>query len=413
MKPHHLLLALLFLSTTVFGQKPVKDKVIFKEYKPGFYQNYILKDIRDIEKSKEETKVDKRLQLDLSGKDYPNKVNRYQKQWYNPPISQGNTGTCWCFSTLSFFETEVNRLTGQMIKLSEMHVVYWEYVDKARRFVQERGNSNFSEGSEANAVMRIFRDYGVVPFEVYSGLPKDAKYYNHSVMYKEMNDYLQSIKTTNAWDEEEVVRVIRAIMNHYMGAPPDRFEFLGRTYTPKSFLKEVVKINPDNYVDLMSLLEKPYWEKAEYPVPDNWWHSADYYNVPLDVFMDVVKKAIRSGYTISIGGDVSEAGFDRGVQCAVIPTFDIPSEYIDENARQFRFSNNTTTDDHGMHLVGYTTVDGKDWFLVKDSSSGSRNNDQDAPEFGFYFFHEDYVKLKMMNLTLHKDAVPDILSKFK
>jgi len=116
---------------------------------------------------------------------------------------------------------------------------------------------------------------------------------------------------------------------------------------------------------------------------------------------------------MSIGGDVSESGFSRETQCALVPTYDIPSEFIDENARQFRFSNKTTTDDHGMHLVGYLEKDGKDWYLIKDSSSGSRNNDQNAPEFGYYFFHEDYVKLKMMGFTIHKDAVKDILKKFK
>jgi bleomycin hydrolase len=116
---------------------------------------------------------------------------------------------------------------------------------------------------------------------------------------------------------------------------------------------------------------------------------------------------------LAIGGDVSEAGFLRSTQVAMIPQFDIPSEYIDEYARQFRFSNKTTTDDHGMHLIGYTEKDGVTWFLVKDSSSGSRNNDEQAPEFGYYFFHEDYFKLKMMDFTVHKDAVKKILKKFK
>jgi len=100
----------------------------------------------------------------------------------------------------------------------------------------------------------------------------------------------------------------------------------------------------------------------------------------------------------------------------LFPIFDIPSSYINEDARQFRFSNKTTTDDHGMHLIGYVenyNGDGKDWFLIKDSSSGSRNNDKDVPEFGYYFFSEDYFKLKMIDLTIHKDAVKDILSKFK
>ena len=86
------------------------------------------------------------------------------------------------------------------------------------------------------------------------------------------------------------------------------------------------------------------------------------------------------------------------------------SEYIDENARQFRFSNGTTTDDHAIHLIGYK-IDENDnwWFLIKDSGSGSRNGN--FP--GYYFYHEDFVKLKMMTFTIHKDAVKETLDKIK
>jgi bleomycin hydrolase len=129
--------------------------------------------------------------------------------------------------------------------------------------------------------------------------------------------------------------------------------------------------------------------------------------------METLKKVVRSGYTVSIGGDVSEPGFDRKTQCAVVPDFDIPSAYINDDARQFRFSNETTTDDHGLHLVGYLEKDGKDWYLIKDSGSGSRNNDLAAGEFGYYFFSDDYIKLKMMDFMVHKDAVKDLLEKFK
>ena len=116
---------------------------------------------------------------------------------------------------------------------------------------------------------------------------------------------------------------------------------------------------------------------------------------------------------LRVGGDVSEAGFETESQVAIIPSFDIPSSNIDENARYFRFKNQSTTDDHAMHVVGYKEVDGVTWYLIKDSSSGSRNCGKDCKKFGYYFFHEDYIKLKMMTFTVHQDAVKDILSKMK
>jgi bleomycin hydrolase len=158
-------------------------------------------------------------------------------------------------------------------------------------------------------------------------------------------------------------------------------------------------------------MEKPYWSKMEYKVEDNWWHDSSYYNVPLDVYMNIIKSSIKAGYTMSVGGDVSEPGMNVNNVC-VVPSWDIPSEYIDEAAREFRFYNKTTTDDHGMHIVGYTEKNGKTWFLVKDSGAGSRNVGTESKNFGFYFFHEDYVKLKMMDFMIHKDMFKDYMAKF-
>ncbi len=411
MKRFSLLLAMIMLANLSFAQR--KDESKFKEYEPGFYQETILKDVRAVKEKTEEKETHKRFIMDQSGMDIPNKVKYYEREWANPVISQGNAGTCWCYSTLSFIESEIKRIHNKEVKLSEPYIVYWEYVAKARRFVKKRGDSRFTQGSEGNAVTRMMNRHGVIPRDVYNGLLHGREYPTHAAMYKEMKGYLDGVKENEAWNEEQVISTIKSIMNHHIGEPPQKFTFEGKSYTPQSFLNNYLKINPDDFVEILSYKQEPYWKQVEYKVPDNWWNNKDYYNVPLDVFMEVVKEAIRDGYTMSIGGDVSESGFLRSTQAAMIPTFDIPSDYIDEDARQFRFSNKTTTDDHGMHLVGYYEKDGEDWYLIKDSSSGSRNNDPEAPEFGYYFFHEDYIKLKMMNYTIHKDAVKDILKKFE
>jgi len=413
MKKISVFVAFAMITAMVVAQVPHKDKAVFKEYQPGYYQNYILKGIEDFSKKDETPKVETRFKMDFSGMALPTDIDLYKKQWCNEPVSQGNTGTCWCFSTTSFFESEIFRLTQQKVKLSEMYTVYWEYVEKAKYFIKTRGTSAFAEGSEANAVTRIWKNYGVVPLEAYSGMLQGQTYHNHSLMFEEMNTYLQSLKTSSAWNEELALGTIKSIMNSYMGVPPSKILVNGKEMTPQEYLNNVLKVNVDDYLDITSLLEKPFYTQVEYKVPDNWWHSADYYNLPLDKYMEVVKKAIRSGYTIAVGGDVSEPGFESFAQVAMVPTFDIPSEYIDEYSRQFRFSNKTTTDDHGLHIVGYIEKDGKDWYLVKDSGSGSRNVGKQSKSFGYYFFHEDYVKLKMMDFMIHKDMMKDFLSMFK
>lgn len=414
MKKLNVTLILILFAVATFAQKtPRKDKAIFKDYKAGYYQNSILKGIEDFEEKNETPAVNKRFKIDFTDMDIPTSVDQFTKFWSQPPISQGNTSTCWCYSATSYFESEVYRLFKKEVKLSEMYTVYWEYVEKARAFVKKKGDSYFAEGSEGNAVSRMWKIYGIVPETDYNGMKPGQTFQNHTDMYNEMSTYLKSVKEACAWNEEEVIATIKSIMNSYMGEPPSKVMIDGKEMTPQEYLKNVLKLQLDDYIDVTSLMAFDYNTKCEYDVPDNWWHCADYYNVSLDDYMSIVKYALKNGYTIAIGGDVSEAGFESYSQTAVVPTFDIPSEYIDENARYFRFANETSTDDHGMHVIGYYEKDGVTWFLLKDSGAGSRNAGKDSKNFGYYFFHEDYVKLKMLDFMVHKDAMKDILKKFE
>ncbi len=392
-------------------EDPVIKEMLNENKKKKEVQEKLTKEIIKKEKEKREKRKRKlRLRPDLKGVFKPKSPLSFKyKVWHFKPVAQYLTGTCWSFSTTSFLESEVYRITKKKIKLSEMHTVYYEYIEKARGFVRTRGNTFLGQGSESNAVMRIMKEYGMVPAEVYSGVKRKDGRHDHSLMFKEFKDYLMFVKSHGYWDEEEVLEHIKVILNKYMGEPPKRFKWKDKEYTPVSFMKEVLKLNPDDYVEFMSTMKYPFWEKAELDVPDNWWHSKDYHNVPLKVFYSIIKKAVKMGYSVSIGGDVSEPGYFGEEDVAFIPTFDIPSKYIDQYSREYRIYNNTTTDDHGIHLVGYTKVKGQDWFLIKDSARSSRHG-----KFkGYYFYRGDYVKLKMLSFTVHKDVVKDILERFK
>jgi len=362
----------------------------------------------ELKKSQPVEEKKKSLRLDFSGIAAPASVGEFTSQWHMPPISQGLSGMCWCFSATSFFESEIHRLTKRDIKLSELYTVYWEYVEKARGYVRTRGKSTFGQGSQMNAVIRIWKQYGALPASAYTGLKDGRKIHDHDTMFQEMNAYLKSIAASNSWDEEAAASTVRSILDHYLGAPPTSVVVEGKSMSPKEYLDNVVRLPLGDYVGFVSSMEQPSFTTMEYEVPDNWWHSKDYHNVPLDDFMAIVRESIRKGYTLVLWGDTSEPGYEGHAGIGVVPTFDIPSAYIDSNARQFRFSNNTTSDDHGIHLVGYTVSGGSDWYLIKDSGSSSRNNSHP----GYYFYHPDYVKLKILGVAVHKDAVRDLLSKF-
>ena len=365
--------------------------------------------VRDAQKARQdaEKKDERTLRFDMSGIVKPASPEAFAQAWHNPPVAQYLTGTCWSFATTSFFESEVFRRTKQRVKLSEIHTVYWEYVEKVRRFLQERGDSHVAEGSEANAVVRIFKQYGAVPLEAYPGVLDAGGRYDHTRLSDQLGQLCRWAKEHDVWDEERVLAIARTILDRELGAPPATFTHGGRDYTPRTFLAEVLRLDLDAYVDLMSTLSVPFWARGEYEVPDNWWHDASYVNVPLDAWYAALRSALQAGYTVSIGGDVSEPGINGFEDAAVIPTFDIPAEHIDQSAREFRFRNGTSTDDHLLHVVGFTQAGGRDWFLIKDSGRSARWGKFE----GYYFYREDFVKLKMLAFLVHRDAVAGLLAK--
>ena len=395
-------LIIAIMAANGWPQDARRDKGVFRKSENEFYEK-IKADLDAYYQAPAESKPE--FKMDFSGLVLPESTDQFNPLWHNQPISQGRTGSCWSFSATSFFESEIYRLQGKKVKLSEMYTVYWEYVEKARRYVQERGNSYFAEGSMLNAIPRIWTKYGIVPAESYPGLPEGQPFHDHEEMAAEMQNYLESMAQVSFWNESEVLANIKSILNYYMGEPPLKIIVDGVEMTPLEYLDEVLKINFDDYVDMMSLKEAPYFQKAVYRVADNWWNDSSYINIPLDDFMSVIKKALDHSYTVVIGGDVSEAGYDAISEVAMVPSFDIPSAYINEDSRQFRFSNGSTTDDHGIHIVGAARLNNADWYLIKDSGSGAQN----GPNKGYRFYHSDYIKLKILDLMVHRDVVEDLL----
>jgi bleomycin hydrolase len=182
-----------------------------------------------------------------------------------------------------------------------------------------------------------------------------------------------------------------------------------KSMTPLEFFNQEMRLSVEDYVSWMSFRAQPFYTQGEYKVDDNWWHSNTYYNVPLNEWYGAIVNAIRNGYTVALGGDVSEPGKGRWDDICIVPTFDIPREYIDQSSREFRFYDKTTADDHGIHLIGYQKIDIWDWFLIKDSGSSA----YEGLYPGYYFFRGDFIQLKMLTFMVHKDAVEALLLKCK
>ncbi len=366
----------------------------------------ILAAYREAEQTR--TEPAQKLRFDLSAIVKPEGPEAFTtRMWHFPPTPQYLTGACWSFSATSYMESEIHRLHGEDIKLSEMWTAYWEFVAKAQGFVASRGESFVGHGSQSGAMLRVFAEHGVVPRTAFEGVIGDDQRFNHDLMLANINSFLGWCKASNFWDEDAIVVMVRRILDATMGRPPETVMWDGVELSPKDFLAEACRIDPANYFSVMSTLSQPMWARGEYAVPDNWWHGADTVNVPLDTWYGIILDSVKHGRSLVIGGDVSEPGLNGFEDVAVIPSFDIPGDLIDQSAREFRFDNGTTTDDHGIHLVGHTRIDGHDWFLIKDSNRSSRQG-----QFkGYYFYRDDFVRLKMLTITVHRDQIEDILTK--
>lgn len=346
--------------------------------------------------------------MDFARVDKPAGIEEFHPLAHTPPVPQGQTSTCWSFATTSLFESELKRLYGLDVKLSEIYTAYWEFVEKARAFILTRGESALREGSEPEAVVLRMKQYGAVRASDYTGLVGDATAHDHTRLHAELWACLEGFRARNEWDEAKAVAAVRAILDKHLGAPPETIDVDGRRLTPGDYLDQVLRLPLDDYVAFISFKYLPFYTKGEYRVPDNWWHGAAYHNAPLDEFVGALTGALAKGFTVALAGDISEVGNSGPDDLAVVPSFDIPRAAIDQDAREFRFANRTSTDDHVLHVVGTAERSDGRWFLLKDSWMTAWQ----GAHKGYFFHREDYVRLKMLTFFVHKDAVAGLLAKF-
>lgn len=404
-------IAIFCLAAALAAQVPRRDQSFYKDVVPSARERQELDDRDKVLKDKlgiaGESEPARVFTMDFGGLERPHALNEFKSAWHFPPKRQWWTGTCWCFSTTSFLESEIKRTQGRECKLSEMYTVYWNYVEKTREFLRTKGASLVDEGGESGDVLRCWKKYGIVPEADYPGLLHGEAVFNHQPLVLELRSYLDYVKKNKLWNEGQVIASVRLILDKHLGAPPEKITAQGREWTPQQYLASELKLDPGAYVELMSFHYAPFWAWDEYKVPDNWTHTHDYLNLPLLDWYRALKGAVAAGYTVATGGDVSEPGYEGSENIAIVPSFDIPAEYIDQSARELRFVNHTTQDDHGLHVVGFLSKGGHDWFLVKDSARSSHRGA--VP--GYYFYRDDYVRMKVLTFMVHKDAVQALLAK--
>jgi len=332
--------------------------------------------------------------------------------------NQGVTGTCWSYSTSSFLESEIKRITKMDVDLSEMYTVRNTYPKKAWNYVMRQGKAQYSQGGLAHDVLNSVKNYGLVPEAAFTGLATNDTKHNHSEMIavtKAMLDaYIKNPakKLSSRWKTS-----FESILDIYLGKNPKTFIYKGKEYTPKSF-QEMVKINPSDYITLTSFSHQPYYKNFVLNIPDN-FSNGIMFNVPLDEFEKTMVHALEKGYSIELDIDVSEKTFSSKNGIAVVPEnvekqlealLGIKKEKeITQEYRQQEFENYTTTDDHLMHITGMAKdQNGAIYFKTKNSWGSDSNR---VKYGGYIYISAAYIRLKAISVTIHKDGFTNKLRK--
>ncbi len=350
--------------------------------------------------------------------------------------NQYRSGTCWSFSGLSFLEAELLRMGKEEIDFSEMFVVNHSYRDKADRYVRMQGNLNFGGGGAFHDVIYVLKNYGLVPETEYPGLNYGTDKHIHGEMDEVLTKFIKGVSENK---NKEISPAWKAafigIIDSYLGKLPSEIKYKDRTYTPESFAKEYLGLNPDDYIEITSFSHHPFYSSFILEVPDNWlWGSV--YNLPLKEMETVIDNALSMGFTVAWAADVSHLGFSYNKGIALIPETDIQNmdglekakweklseterkkqiyelnsvvkeKTITQEIRQVAFDNQTTTDDHGMLIVGKAKDQfGNPYYIIKNSWGIGGNLN------GYFYASKSFVLMQATNIMVNKASVPKEIRK--
>ena len=346
---------------------------------------------------------------------------------------QNRSGTCWDYSTLSFFEAEILKATGRKYDLCESFVANKTYMERAIQVVRFHGDCQFAQGGSAEDVLATMKTHGIVPE---GAMPFPGSLYGDSLnnfneFFGVLEPYVAAIAKSDAKKISNQWKVgLQGILDAYLGKCPEQFTYEGKQYSPKSFMASL-GIDLNDYVSITSYTHHPFYTAFAVEVQDNWRFPLSY-NVPMDEMMQIIDNAIEQGYTVAWGGDVSEDGFTRkGLAYAVdakktqqslqgsdmakwlkmtatkkrdvIDSLGctVPEIIPTQQMRQERFDNWELTDDHGMHIYGVAKdQNGKEYYMVKNSWG------ETGDYKGTWYMTKAFIAANTMDFLINKKAIP-------
>ena len=350
---------------------------------------------------------------------------------------QNRSGTCWNYSTLSYFESEILKKSGKTYDLCEAFVANKTYMDRAIQVVRLHGDCQFAQGGAAYDVLYVLQNYGICPEDAMPapGSMQGDSLFNFNEFFSIMSPYVDAVAKNKASKISPQWKVgLQGILDAYLGTCPETFTYEGKTYTPQSFAASL-GLDWNDYVSITSYTHRPFYTAFPVEVQDNWRNPLSY-NLPIDEMMQVIDNALELGYTVAWGGDVSEEGFTRQGLAYNIDTkatenlqgsdmarwlklspakrrdildelgCTVPELIPTQEMRQQRYDSWELTDDHGMLIYGIAKdQNGKEYYMVKNSWG-------ESGEFkGIWYMTKAFIAANTMDYMVNKNAIPKDIRK--
>jgi len=321
---------------------------------------------------------------------------------------QGNTNTCWSFSTTSMLETEKIKYDKKDIDISELYTARNLFIEKAKRYILSNGTTLFEAGALSHDALYIIQKYGAIPNEFYQR-EKAVSFSDRSNIQLDaiLKNYLDSVLKQKPIDPNWLAGFIKK-HDAIAGVPPEKFTWEGKEYTPLSFQKEVLKFDPNDYVTITSFTHHPFYSNFALEIPDNFLLAEPYLNVPLNELKDIAINSIERGYTFAIDVDLSNNGWNctqsgyalfEATRFNHVANPDTAELAYSQELRQRLFESLVTQDDHLINVVGIAkSKGGKLFFILKDSLGPT-------PFKGFDYLSESYFGINAVSITVPKKAL--------
>lgn len=320
-----------------------------------------------------------------------------------PVKDQYMSSTCWSFASNSFIESEVFLKTKEKADLSEMYIARYSYINKVYQYLAQNGKTYFTPGGQYHDVLKVIKQYGMMPEEAYNGKAHAEINHDHTLLdtlMKQLTDSL--LQQHKLKPSAEDIAYINKVLDEYLGKVPATFIYKGVMYTPQTFAKNALHFNADDYIEITSYTHHPFYKP--FVLEDKYnWTLDKYFNVPLNVFVQITDAALANGYTVCWDGDVTETGFqyEKGIAMLNFPVKDF------QKGRQVTYEDKSTTIDHMMHIAGTATdKQNHKWYYVKNSWGDYSN-----ALGGYLFMQDDYFKIKTVAIIVNKNAIPIAIRK--